>query len=128
MSTETTAANGTGTTAGGAVVNAGSTGWLLLHPDAVPEHWRARAVPMMLVPLLPSEADRVLAGEAALPALTTEEHELLRLAAKGATADEIARQVHLAPRTVQRRLARYRSELGVTSHGELRAALAKLGF
>lgn len=103
-------------------------GWVLLPPEAVPERWRDRCVPMMLVPLLPSEAEGVLAGEPAEPAIAREDQELLKLAAEGVSAREIARRLHLGSRTVQRRLARFRSELGATSHAELRALLAKRGW
>lgn len=103
-------------------------GWLLLAPEAVPERWRDRSVPMMLVPLLPGEASSLLAGEPVLPVVSKDDETLLRMAARGASAGAIARRLHVGPRTVQRRLARYRKDLGVTTHAELRAELAKRGF
>ena len=103
-------------------------GWLLLAPDAVPERWRDRGVPMVLVPLLPAEASAVLTGGSAAPVTRPEDEQLLRLAARGEAVGTIARHLHLGTRTVQRRLARYRDEFGVASATELRVELARRGF
>ena len=102
-------------------------GWLLLSPAAVPDEWRARAVAMSLVPLLPAEAATVLAGGTARPQFAGEE-ELLRLVAAGCTRAAIARRLGVSVRTVQRRLARVQESTGVRTLPELTARLAKRGF
>lgn len=105
----------------------GSLGALFLFaPDAVPEHWRSRAVPMALVPLLPSEARSILEGPQAT--IAPEDEDLLRLAARGLTGADIARELGISLRSVERRLARLRRDLGVDSTAELAAFLSKRGF
>lgn len=49
------------------------------------------------------------------PSLSPEDDELLDLLADGATLEEAAATLHLARRTVDRRLARIRSTLGVAT-------------
>ncbi|MDQ3956723.1 MAG: helix-turn-helix domain-containing protein [Actinomycetota bacterium] len=103
-------------------------GWILVAPSALPERWRDRAAPMFLVPLLPEEARRVLAGEAAASELQDEDLSLARLVARGVPVDDIAGQLHLTSRTVYRRLARLRRTIGVSTTAELVAELSRRGF
>ena len=56
-------------------------------------------------------------------ALTPREHQVARLAARGLSASEIARHLHISERTVESHLANTYSKLGIHS----RAALRKIG-
>lgn len=103
-------------------------GWLLLPEDAVPERWKARAIKFCLVPLLPREAEGVLAGEPAVPELRPEDEPLLGLVARGLATTEIAVELGISPRTVERRLAALRRRLGVGSTADLARLLARRGF
>ena len=60
------------------------------------------------------------------PALAPHEHEVASLAASGLTNKEIARRLHLSPRTVSARLYQVFPKLGVTSRAGLRDALTGL--
>ena len=104
------------------------TGYVLVAPDALPEHWQGRAHQMFLVSLLPSEVEMAFSGTAIRAQLTDDEEELARLVATGRTAREIAATLHVAVRTVERRLATLRKRLGVGSTLELVAVLAEHGF
>lgn len=106
----------------------GQAGWLLLPPESVPDEWQDRTVDLKLVPLLDDEADALLAGRTVEQTLEPADLRLLRLAARGLTTDEIARDTHLDRRTVQRRLGRLRRRLGVSSKSEMAAYLARRGF
>lgn len=102
-------------------------GWLFLTHDAVPERWQRRAVPMVMVPLLPTEARSLLTDGATDQRLSGDE-ELLRLVAAGCTRAAIARKLGVSLRTVQRRLARVQQVMGAGSLPELAVLLAKQGF
>lgn len=105
-----------------------AAGWLFLAPGCVPERWQPRAIPASLIPLLPEEAADLLAAEAPAPRFAPEEDAFVHLVATGAAAGAIARELHLAPRTVYRRLERLRRDFGVGSTAELAAELARRGF
>ena len=60
------------------------------------------------------------------PTLAPHEHEVASLAASGLTNKEIARRLHLSPRTVSARLYQVFPKLGVTSRAGLRDALTGL--
>jgi DNA-binding NarL/FixJ family response regulator len=105
-----------------------SSGYVLVDGDALPEHWRARAHPMFLVALLPAEVEMAFSGAAIRAQLTEDEEELARLVAAGRSAREIASYLHVAVRTVERRMATLRKRLGVGSTLELVAVLAEHGF
>jgi len=102
--------------------------WLFMAPDLVPQSWQHRAVPAVLVPLLPEEAERVLAEGRALSRLDPEDLALAHLVADGVPVRQIADRLHLAPRSVYRRLATLREEVGVHNMTELVAELARRGF
>lgn len=100
--------------------------WLLIG-GPIPERWQARAVPLSLVPLVPDEARELLEGTATR-SVSEEEESFARLVAQGYSAEEIARRLHLTPRTVYRRLARLRARVGARNLTELAARLSRQGF
>lgn len=114
-------ANGTPTSVGAA------TSWLFVSPNALPDRWRDRAVPLFLVPLLPGESTDLLEGQN-LDRLSLDDEIALRLLATGADAQRIAKELHVTVRTVYRKLARLRGTFGVETTTELAAALAARGF
>ena len=103
-------------------------GWLLMDPREVPSAWRRRVVQISLVPLLPEEMGQVLKQEGAFPSVPEEDLPILRFLAAGTPVTHIARETELPLRTVQRRVARYRDLLGVSTTAELSALLARRGF
>ena len=102
--------------------------WVLVPEDALPERWARRALPLSLVRLLPEEAEGLLENGSTAPAISEEEEDLARLVASGMGAPEIARRLHMTPRSVYRRLARLRKRVGARNSTELAAILAKQGF
>jgi DNA-binding CsgD family transcriptional regulator len=102
--------------------------WIFLGGQPVPDQWQGRAFSVTLVPLLPEEAERLLAGEPAGPVIGAEDEPLARLAARGLSTEGIAHELHLSPRSVQRRLGRLRRQLGLASKSELTQFLAARGF
>ena len=102
--------------------------WILVPEDALPERWARRALPLSLVRLLPDEAEGLFETGTAAPAISPEEEDLARLVAAGMGAPEIARELHMTPRSVYRRLARLRKRVGARNGTELAAILAKKGF
>lgn len=109
-------------------VTAPQGGWLLLEPGAVPERWRGRMRHVAMVPLLPSEADGLLAGRPASPALDPSDEAIARLVARGLSVIAIAAELGMSTRSVQRRLVRLRELLGAESKAELAGLLAAKGF
>jgi DNA-binding CsgD family transcriptional regulator len=103
-------------------------GWVLLSPDAVPEVWRPRGVTVVLVPMTPSEAAQVLSRTPAEQSVTAAELPLVRLVAKGHSAEQIARELRVTSRTVHRHVARLRDAFGVSTLQELATELARRGF
>ena len=101
--------------------------WVLVDGANVPEGWQDRARPMWLVPLLAEEAAGLLRERSTEP-LNQEDPEFLRQVARGAPAPVMARRLGLSTRSVHRRLARLRTELGLDSTAELSAELARRGF
>lgn len=94
--------------------------WVLGPADELPAGWVARATPVLLV--------RVPANE--LGALTArgDDDRFLGLAARGLTRAEIARELGVSPRTVDRRLAATRERLGVRTNAEAAVRLAEQGW
>lgn len=58
-------------------------------------------------------------GQRALDELSVREVEVLRLISLGHTSAEVARQLHLSPRTVETHRARINRKLGVSKRAEL---------
>ncbi len=102
--------------------------WVLVPSGALPERWVHRALPLSLVRLLPEESEQLLESGVTSPAMSLEEEDLARLVARGMGAPEIARQLHMTPRSVYRRLARLRKRFEARNSTELAAILAKQGF
>ena len=103
-------------------------GWLFLRSEVVPDRWRDRAQPALLVPLLRGETENLLSEGQVEPEILLRDEPLARLAARGRTAAAIARELGLSRRTVERRLAALRLRLGVDSTAELALVLSQRGF
>jgi DNA-binding CsgD family transcriptional regulator len=104
-------------------------GWLFIADEAVPDKWRDRVVPMSLVPLLPGEMAEFV-GDQAGDGFIPDERDvaLYKLVARGLSANDIARELGIASRSVHRRLARLRERLGVETTSQLAAEFARRGF
>ena len=104
-------------------------GWLFIADEAVPDKWRDRAVGMSLVPLLPGEMAEFV-GDQAGDGFIPDEHDvaLYKLVARGLSANDIARELGIASRSVHRRLARLRERLQVETTSQLAAEFARRGF
>ena len=103
-------------------------GWVILTPGAIPERWRSRAIPMVLVPLVPSEALQLHSDPSVdedVPAVLL---PLVRLVARGLSAVAIARELGVSPRTVQRRVAQLSQDFDVSTIQQLASELARRGF
>lgn len=103
-------------------------GWLFLEPGSVPDRWAERAIPVMLVPLTTEESAQMLNGQPVDAGALAPDADLMRLVARGLSAEVIARRLGLAARSVYRRLARLRETFGVATTAELAAELARRGF
>lgn len=103
-------------------------GWVFLEPGSVPERWAERAIPVMLVPLTPEESAQMLNAQPVDAGALSPDTDLMRLVARGLSAEVIARRLGLAARSVYRRLARLRETFGVASTAELAAELTRRGF
>jgi DNA-binding CsgD family transcriptional regulator len=104
-------------------------GWLFIADEAVPEKWRGRAVGMSLVPLLPGEMAEFV-GDQSADGFIPDERDvaLYKLVARGLSANDIARELGIASRSVHRRLARLRERLEVETTSQLAAEFARRGF
>jgi DNA-binding NarL/FixJ family response regulator len=60
--------------------------------------------------------------------LTRREREVLHVLMGGATSPEIARQLHLSPRTVENHIAAICTKLGVSTRADAIAAARRLGL
>lgn len=101
--------------------------WMIVEPADVPHRWEERAVPVLVVPLLPEEATTIL-RRGQTPDVDPAEERLARLVAQGRTVDAIARALGITSRSVHRRLVGLRQRLRVGSTAELAAELARRGF
>lgn len=104
------------------------SGWLYVEPDAVPPHWRDRAIHVCLIPLFPGEAEQVLDGDQVIPEIDRDDKRLVKLLGRGLSVDAIAEELSITPRTVRRRLVALRHQWDVGSNAELAAFLASRGF
>lgn len=103
-------------------------GWVILSPDAVPDAWKPRSVPMVLVPLTPAEANGLLSDAPVEQEISPGDLPLVHLVARGRAPAEIARALGVTPRTVHRRVARISGRFGVSTMQELATELARRGF
>lgn len=102
---------------------------MILRPDAVPDVWQSRTIPMVLVPLTPAEAREFLSDapiEQDIAAVG--DLPLIRLVARGHSAAEISRELGVSLRTVNRHVARLRNDFAVATIQELATELARRGF
>ncbi len=106
----------------------GVAGWVFLKPSAVPERWAERAVPMVMIPLTADESQSLLDETPIRQDPLAQDADLMRLVARGLSAEVIARRLGIAPRSVYRRLARLRDAFGAASTVELATELARRGF
>ena len=102
-------------------------GWILLPDDQVPHRWRARAVPLMLVPVVGRELADLLDGRTPSD-LAPMDERIVRLLAAGEAQAAIARETGLSLRTVQRRIAVLCRKFDADTTPDLRARLAAAGF
>ena len=103
-------------------------GWVILSPDAVPDAWHSRAIPMMLVPLTPAEVGGLLSETPLEQDIAVADLPLVRLVARGHSASQISRELGISLRTVNRRIARLRDDFEVATIQELASELARRGF
>lgn len=103
-------------------------GWVILSPGAVPDAWRSRTIPMVLVPLTAAEAGELLSDAPVDQDIAVADLPLIHLVARGHSAAEIARALGISPRTVNRHVARLRDEFAVGTIQELATELARRGF
>lgn len=103
-------------------------GWVFLHPSRLPEGWRRRAIPVLLVPLLPPEAEAIFNGKETALRLDPEDEQMAALLARGETVGAIARRLGVPPRSLDRRLAELRERVGAGSTAQLATMLARAGF
>lgn len=97
----------------------GFEGWVLLSRDAVPDPWKARGVPLVLVPLLHDEARQVTSLARKRPNLDADRLALLQLVMSGLSIDAMARELKVSRRTVERRLSGLRQRFGVDTTAQL---------
>ena len=100
---------------------------VLAHPDDLPEAWQLRGRTLVLVALSPSELAELF-GHGVPSAGARFDGDLMTMVAQGHTQSAIARRLGCSLRTVQRRLARIRQELGVPTTQELPAELVRRGL
>jgi DNA-binding NarL/FixJ family response regulator len=102
--------------------------WVVFPSGAVPRVWASRVIRFAIVPLLPDEAKRFRSGSAVFPGISRDEESVAHLHARGMSAPQIAKRLHVTTRTVYRRLEKLRKALNVATPGELATALAHHGF
>lgn len=96
--------------------------WVLAPAASLPTAWAERGTPMVLVRLPAADLDLLGAP------VRGQRGELLRLAAKGTPRNDIARELGVSTRTVDRWLADLRRQLGVRTTAELAARLTDSGW
>lgn len=112
---------------GGTAVSDVPKAWVVIEGGSPPPIWADRAAEAWVVRLVPSEIRDVLGERAAQPALGPAELRLARLVARGLTTLQIAGEMSVDLRTVQRQIARLREKFGAASKSELAALLAEAG-
>ena len=104
------------------------TSFLFMDPESIPSRWAERAVPVVMIPLTSDESAQLLSDEPIQSDELGQDADLVRLVARGLSAEVIANRLGLAPRSVYRRLARLRDAFGAGSTAELATELAARGF
>jgi DNA-binding CsgD family transcriptional regulator len=102
--------------------------WLVVEGDEVPDEWRARSRSVTVIPLLPGESRNLLESGSTAPALEPFDEELLLLLGEGLGTRRIADRLGRPERSVQRRLARLRRDLGAETNTDLALMAARLGL
>lgn len=104
--------------------------WVFIRedPSEIPEAWRARAVPVWLLPLTVRETTDLFDESTLRSQLSPGDAEIASLLAAGMSPSVIASRTGKSLRTVHRRLAHLRELLNTTSTGELAVVLARRGF
>ena len=105
-----------------------TTSFLFMDPASIPSRWADRAVPVVMIPLTSDESAQLLSDEPIQADELGQDADLMRLVARGLSAEVIASRLGLAPRSVYRRLARLRDAFGAESTAELATELARRGF
>lgn len=100
--------------------------WAFFGRDEVPERWRRRAVEVMLVPLLPDDLEE--SAHIDLSNESSSDMEMLHLIAEGSTRQEIARELNMPLRSVDRQIARLCERFRVENSSHLISYLARRGF
>jgi DNA-binding NarL/FixJ family response regulator len=109
-------------------MNRETTAWIVLAGPDAPPQWQDRAVPAVLIPLLPSEFAQFKAGRRVEPRLSSTDERIASLLAAGASQSRIAQVVGLSLRTVQRRVGFLKRSFGVQTAQQLAHRLAAIGF
>ena len=102
--------------------------YVFIPPESLPDSWRERGKEYVLVPLLPAETDAFFGGNDATSELSSDVEVLADLVLRGASIQNIARDLRITERSVQRRLGVLRAQFGVSSTAELAVLLAERGF
>jgi DNA-binding NarL/FixJ family response regulator len=103
-------------------------GWVFVRRGALPDAWRERATETLLVPLLPGEGAQLFSPGRVSSLLKQTEERLARLVARGLRVTDIAAELGVNPRTVERQLTALRQRVGARSLAELRNILARAGM
>ena len=67
-------------------------------------------------------------SETAASSLTAREQQVMRLAAKGSTSDEIARELGIAARTINQHVDNVAAKLGTRNRAHTVAEMVRLGL
>ena len=110
----------------GRVEHGDAAAWLLLPQSEAPEQWRERAVLAVLIPLTQEELQAVTGPRAAV-APASDDDALVRLLISGATHTEMAAELGVSVRTVQRRIARLRRKMNARTTRQLQRQLRGSG-
>lgn len=99
--------------------------WVIVDRDAVPMLWADRAQDVALIPLLPEESTDLLNGNP-VSKMGRMDEQLLRLIGEGLSSRAMATKLRISERTVDRRVARLKDRLGVSSRIDLARIAALL--
>lgn len=102
--------------------------WVVLEREGVPDEWLHRVSSLAVLRLVPHEIARLLDCASSGEALSAQDRELADALLAGRSVPAIARSLGISPRSVQRRIARLRDRLSVTSTEQLVAALVRMGL